>query len=326
MTESRDVGRTAVFLMTHLWDDAIAQAAGRLARERPADMDLVVVVQSDDAALVERVRRARPDDDVIAVTTGDMLSLPFPNKVKGPKLRLNPGNVDLVDLVAAEKRPGYEHYWRIEYDVHLSGDWGRFFRHFEPSPSDLLTTTIRYLSDDPDWWFAKRFQWPGRIVADERRVIAFMPIARFSARAVQAVRRCYRDGLDGHQEMVWPTVVAEAGLTLEDLGGRGGFAAPANRGRYYFNTPGRHSLSPGTFVFRPAFVRVWDSPDTLWHPYKPGTMTSDWQRRGGHGAGRHALDRMKRLFWDAFVGAWVIRRRLGWRAGGRPPRGELPAR
>ncbi|MFW5697957.1 MAG: hypothetical protein ACOCX1_05320, partial [Fimbriimonadaceae bacterium] len=77
------------------------------------------------------------------------------------------------------------------------------------------------------------------------------------------------EGWDGIYEVVWPTVLHNAGLTIEDFGGDGRFVRPENINRYYTSTPEGVGLSPGTFVYRPMFRKVPNgSRDMLWHPVK----------------------------------------------------------
>jgi len=203
------------------------------------------------------------------------LALPYPTKCAREGWRLIPGNADLITLLFAVRRPDYDHYWGIEYDVHYEGDWSDFFAHFAASPADLLTTTIHWQRETP----AKTLPSPpfrSPSLAEYRqpdRLWAFLAIYRISRRGVAAIDAAYRAGGGGHHELTWPTIIAHAGLVLEDIGGNGAWVRPENVNRFYFNRKSSYSMSPGTFVFRPVLRRVLKRPNTLWHPLKPKGQT-----------------------------------------------------
>ncbi len=189
------------------------------------------------------------------------------------------GHTDLPALHLYRERPGYGRYWLVEYDVRWSGRWADFFAAFEANDADLLATSIRSVARDPTWWIWDTLMPPegGEVVPDHRpedRMAAFMPLFRASRRAMETMDRAYREGWGGHIEATWPTILRGAGLVVEDIGGKGEFVAPANRGRFYEADPTTVDLSPGTFVFRPA---KWPVPrlrrNRLWHPVKPLDLT-----------------------------------------------------
>jgi hypothetical protein len=76
--------------------------------------------------------------------------------------------------------------------------------------------------------------------------------------------------------MTWTSVCKTRDLKIEDLGSTGRYTPPRWRGQHYSNTPLQPTLSPGTFVFRPAFRDDAISAESLkpgrrpmlWHPIK----------------------------------------------------------
>ena len=76
--------------------------------------------------------------------------------------------------------------------------------------------------------------------------------------------------------MTWTSVCKTKGLKIEDLGSSGRYTPKRWLGQHYSNTPLNPHLSPGTFVFRPAFrddavslegLKRAGRP-MLWHPIK----------------------------------------------------------
>ena len=190
------------------------------------------------------------------------------------------GHTDLPGLHFYRKHPGFGRYWFMEYDVRWSGRWERFFAHFENSQADLLATTMRTAETQPNWWMWALFgapEGPSKVLPNfrwEDRAGCLMPLFRASAKAMETMDSAYREGWTGHCEVTWPTLLRNAGLRLEDIGGLGEFVAPENRGRFYSNSLIDGTHCPGTFVFRPA---KWPLPrlrrNMLWHPIKPLDVT-----------------------------------------------------
>jgi hypothetical protein len=180
-----------------------------------------------------------------------------------------PGNTILPLMLFYRCHPNYDFYWIVEYDVRFSGRWSRFFRHFADSSADLLGTTLVRHVETPDW-----YHWPSLELKDDtldstQYLRGFFPIYRVSHRAVEQLDRSLAAGNRGHYECLMPTLLYNAGMLLEDIGGEGEFVQPANRNRFYRNTPSAPFLAPGTFIFRPIMQRAGSEPNKLWHPVKP---------------------------------------------------------
>jgi hypothetical protein len=181
------------------------------------------------------------------------------------------GHTDLCALHLFQQQPQFDRYWFVEYDVRFSGRWKDFFSAFDGDQADLLTTTLRRATADPDWMHWPTL-WPPRSVGQlgaKDRICGFMPIFRVSRRGMETIDRAYRDGWTGHCEATWPTILNHAGLRIQDIGGEGEFVAPGNRNRFYTNTLGDKELAPGSMVFRPARLRPGRQRNHLWHPVKP---------------------------------------------------------
>ncbi|MGC1906744.1 MAG: hypothetical protein WA715_23195, partial [Candidatus Acidiferrum sp.] len=150
-------------------------------------------------------------------------------------------------------------------------EWRTFLTAFQDSDADLLSTSIRRASDDPNW-----MHWPslhppdGALpLAGDEMLCSFMPIYRISQRGLRSIDQAYRNGWTGHCEAVWPTVLHRSGYRLEDIGGDGEFVRPWNLNRFYTNNPSDPELAPGSLVFRPVRWMTGSSRNRLWHPVKP---------------------------------------------------------
>ena len=173
---------------------------------------------------------------------------------------------DQAILAFRQIKPEYDYYWMVEYDVEFSGRWSEFFGAFGDNASDLLSTSLYRQETNPTWAWWKSLVWPDDPKPESIR--GFFPIARLSARAIDAIISAGQNGIDGFYETVWPTVVYHHGMRIEDIGGDGPFVRPANVNRWYTSTNTSEALSPGTFVARPIRFRPGGEPNKLWHPVK----------------------------------------------------------
>lgn len=180
-----------------------------------------------------------------------------------------PGNEETMFLMFAENYPARDFYWFIEYDVVFSGDWRNLVLNFSASDSDLIATTLMRYRDIPDWKIWRSLVVPESSVLEENDMLrSFLPVCRFSARALKMLQTRLASGWSGHPEALVASLLLHEGYQVEDLGGNGEFVQPENRGRFYSNTPTNPDLSPGTFVFRPKMENAGEQPDMLWHPVK----------------------------------------------------------
>lgn len=282
----------AVLLMTHFLGGPIPAAYARLSAEAGPGRDVWVLYNRSDAP---------PGDPpapegwrVFPFHAADLRALGFPHKGR----RLSAWDVELFVLLFARRNPSYRYVWGVEYDVAFTGRWSTLFDAFADSPADLLATTIHRYPVHPAWENWKTVRTPAGRPRPDSLLRAFMPCHRLSRRGVLALEQGYAEGWAGHYEATVPTVIARAGLILEDIGGDGEFVAPGNRNRFYTNTPSADSLAPGSFVFRPARATPGAEPDRLWHPVKPDRL------RGGWATGRRArLARWVRGLFDRADGA-----------------------
>ncbi|MDA8231075.1 MAG: hypothetical protein M0006_07030 [Magnetospirillum sp.] len=263
--------------MTHFLDSRIVAHYRRLVAEAGEGRDVAALYNRGDDPGPGYA--PPPDMRLFAFDAADIRGLGFPYKGR----RLSARDVELFAMWFARRRPEYERYWVLEYDVDFSGQWRTLFDAFAGSPADLLATTVHRYGVNPEWENWETVRTPAGRPLPSGLLRAFLPCYRISRRGIEALMGAYDNGWRGHYEATVPTILEGAGLIIEDMGGDGEFVAVGNRNRFYTNTPARNALSPGTFVFRPVRETMGAEPDRLWHPVKPP------ETRGGWATGRRAV-------------------------------------
>ena len=255
---------TVVLYLTHVYDDEIAAEYDRIKRECEHAYDVQLVYDASSRP----ARRARREPNAFGFRPKQILQELGPHMPDEKGRTLWPGSSDLIVMTYAFENSGYEFYWLVEYDVRFTGPWRRLFDAFAENPADLLTTTIRRYTEQPDWIWWSLLETPGVELTERDRLRAFLPVHRISNRAVRLLRNAYEQGWRGHYECTVPTIINKHGLVVEDIGGNGSFVSLGNVDRFYSNTPDNPYMTPGTFVWRPIREEPGDEPDTLWHPVK----------------------------------------------------------
>ena len=170
-----------------------------------------------------------------------------------------------------------DHLWVMEYDVDFAGRWGDLFAPFADNDADLLTTTLMYRHQDPNWSHWPKAKAPAW-VPEDRMVRALHPLMRLSRELVNWYPTAMADTeWAGHYEFTLPTSALAAGARIEDLGGDGPFTPPERRGLTYLGRTPAGSPDGITFGFRPVRPRYFheapeqfDRPGMVYHPVKPG--------------------------------------------------------
>ncbi|MBI5165600.1 MAG: hypothetical protein HY985_17060 [Magnetospirillum sp.] len=255
-----------VLLMTHRLDGAILAGFRRLVEE--AGRTVVLLYNRGDDP---RPGPWWPAGSFV-FDAADIRGLGFPAKGR----RRSAWDVELFPLLYRRHHPEVDRVWVVEYDVAFTGRWHTLFDAFAASPADLLATTIHSHAANPGWDNWRTVSAPDGPVERRDLLRAFLPCCRLSAAAFAALETAYAAGWDGHYEATVPTLIARAGLSIEDIGGNGPFVAPGNENRFYTNTPAANSLAPGSFVFRPVREQPGPEPDRLWHPVKPPSVSEGW--------------------------------------------------
>jgi Protein of unknown function (DUF3405) len=290
--------KTAILLLTHIEDRRIQSLFSDITENCREKYDVFFLCDNSTG----KFSQYSANKNYFLFDTSKMVGLGYPGKSASnilsgenptdsyhKKFHFDPGHVELPVLLFFKAHPEYAYYWTIEYDVRFTGSWDRLFAHFEDSDADLLGTTLTRRHEIPAWHHWSSLDVAAKDIGPESYLRGFFPIYRLSHGGLSQLDRDYHDGAKGHFECLIPTLLHNAGLTIEDIGGDGEFVKPANRNRFYRNTPRRGPLSPGTFVYRPVRHRPGKERNMLWHPIKYIPL---W---------KVGMDRMRRIVESAAV-------------------------
>lgn len=181
-----------------------------------------------------------------------------------------PGHVQFSLLRYFEQHPGFDWYWFVEDDVAYTGRWDDFFNAFKGDESDLLTCHIRPYASEPDWYWWRTLQAPSDCTVVSEPLRALLVVARYSRKALETLSRYCRAGWRGHSEVLSPTVIDHAGLTISDIGGDGPFTPHGRKGKYYssYSDVAGSLKHIGSLRYRPAQTSAGIRPRRLYHPVK----------------------------------------------------------
>ncbi len=266
--------KQAILYLSHVANKTLWRAYRRLERECSGLADVYFVSNLNSENIPPELK------DTFTITPAKRAALGHPSRAgdtgwwmdTAPSYtQIIRSGIDQAILAFRKSKPEYDYYWIVENDVEFSGRWSDLFRAFSDNASDLLCTSMHGPETNPTWDWWKSLVW----VDDTKPelVRCMFPFARFSDRAMDAIIAAGQNGVDGYYEVMWPTVLHNRGLVIEDIGGDGPFVRPGNVNRWYTSTLSSQNLSPGTFVARPIrFGRGWKR-NTLWHPVKRPFMS-----------------------------------------------------
>jgi hypothetical protein len=268
-----DAPKDCVLFLTHRWDGRLARHFEKLRREAGAVMPVYLVFHQSR----ENVIPAGLVPDLIV--NDEIIRERFPRRYAD--FAANPphsiyNNLDLIWLTAFldPKLAAFDRLWWLENDVDYSGNWGGLFAATLAYPEDLIATFLRWRREEPRWMWLDEIVDPLNSPSDQ--LMGFFPASRFSRRAITAVCDAYANPVwRGHFELLIPTVVHRAGLSLAELGGWGTFTPPERRGRHYqgdFTTGvnGFYTFGAGPAMqhyYAESRLGFW-SDDRLHHPVK----------------------------------------------------------
>ena len=155
--------------------------------------------------------------------------------------------------------PPFDFYWYIENDAVFNGDWQFFFNAFSELKADMISSQIELYKNKPIWYWWHTLQHPTKNVPVEDRLCSFNPVYRLSFTALSFIHEALLDNWSGHHEVVLPTLLHNNNFTIMDFGGKGYFAPPGFKNRFY---------SWETFRWRPVFKTVGILKNKLYHPVK----------------------------------------------------------
>lgn len=172
-------------------------------------------------------------------------------------------------LLEFSRQTDYACYWLIECDVEFSGNWASLLDRASDSDADLICSHLHPCSAAPHevWW--RSLAAPAALGLGtplDWAYSAFLPVSRFTARALRAVDRAHQDGWRGHSEVLIPSVLNHSRFELADLRAFGPLYLPPGRDPvtrkpYHGSLRWRPEVSANEFVMQGV-------PDTIFHPVK----------------------------------------------------------
>jgi hypothetical protein len=259
---------TLFAVATHKFDRAIYRNNDRIHRQLGRDYKFIVHY---DATSTPDVELPRLDYPVLPFNFKEI-------RTKFPHLRQSkivPGNKYPAYIELLTAFPEIQYFWFVEYDVRFSGNWRTLVDTCRRSDADMLGCHIRTRQEIPDWdW------WPSiQNMHDPQRQLpgirAFTWAVRLSRRAMDLIaQRCIEDGWTGHLEALLPSLLHDAGMRVEEIGGRSPFTPPERRGLFYSSEFGISSPSLngdfglGSNRFGPPLLFWGARRNRLYHPVK----------------------------------------------------------
>lgn len=248
--------KTVFLILCHTFSPEIKTEYEKILRAtaRIGDCRLVFHVRDDNLALIPH------EYDPYNVTDESLASLPYP-RFRESSIE---GSTHLPLLQFYNDFPEYDYYWRIEYDVHFSGDWRFFFETVSEWDEAFLSCQIRSYCSDPQWW-SWEISHPTKKMDQSQLYASFNPIFRISRSALKTIDEEQRDGWRAHQEVLLATLLNHHHHELRDFGGNGKFVRPGDEGRFYIQDKKPEDCS---VRWRPIFRQIPENSGKLYHPVR----------------------------------------------------------
>jgi len=172
---------------------------------------------------------------------------------------LIPGSNHFSLLHFFRNNPPFQYYWYIENDVVFNGNWADFFEPLNALDFDFLSSNIMAYNDKQswDWWMS--LHHPHQNIPVTHRLCSLNPVYRMSFEALSFINDALQNKWKGHHEVLIPTLLYNNNFKIMDFGGRGYFAPPEYKNRFYTSQ---------TFRWRPVFKTTGYLKNKLYHPVK----------------------------------------------------------
>lgn len=258
------MSRTAVIFQSHIWSAIHALRYERLRSDLGSRADCYLMfdgsADEDTRAAVSEYAEARLFK---AADLQKSLGYSFFSE-RG----LVPGSQHFP-LLEFSRQTDYTRYWLIECDVEFSGNWASLLDRTFESDADLICSHLHPCSTAPHESLWRSLAAPGALGLGpplDWAYSAFLPVSRFTARALRAVDRAHQDGWRGHSEVLIPSVMSQAKFEMADLRNFGPLYLspsrnPVTRKPYHGSLRWRPEVSANEFVMQGV-------PNTIFHPVK----------------------------------------------------------
>jgi hypothetical protein len=268
--------RSAVLWMTHVWNKELESEFERILNiNYPGSPDVWLIL---DAKTPGAKDIARHYERCHLFTLKEMFQrLPYPRLSE--ETLYSQSHFPVLDFYLSHRE--YDRYWVIEFDVRYTGEWGSFLKSFETFDHDLITSHIRHISEEPDWYWWNSFVHPTKTIDRSRYVRSVNVIYRMSNRALSLIHDAQQDGWRGHPEVLIPTLLDNSDYSVLDFGGDSKFTLPGFKNRYYTSISTRDGV-PGpfcTYRWKPSRTRAGIRRNKIYHPVKPGSMQEPLRER-----------------------------------------------
>lgn len=201
--------KQAVLLMSHFFDSRIEEKYHRLTGElSPALYDVYLLLNLNDKSEFED---SPSSINMCVYDADDLNSLGYTPIFES----LLPGSCHFPVLRFYKDHPDYKFYWFIEYDVEFTASWSLLFDSYVDDAVDYIVPFLakfeKKKNGNWEWWHTGNKS--GFPLIESIR--AFHPICRYSKSALNCIDRYQRLGYSAHSELLVPTCLSHAGLTLK---------------------------------------------------------------------------------------------------------------
>ena len=266
---------SVVLLATHLMNDFIISQYNAIKSGIDDDTDLIVLLEDKE----QNVSLVPADIKYYLFSVDSLKKLGYIPIEK----TITPGSNHFPVLQFYREYPNYDYYWNIEYDVYFHGNWRVFFREFETSKADFISSHIETYNIRPDWGWWKSLSFRTVSIDEPNWVRSFNPIYRLSNDALKYLEAKFCEGNSGHHEAILATLLSNVGFTLLELGGCGVFTPESLENRFYQSYRGiddfyRHS----TMRYRPIFSKEYldkiVEDNKIYHPLKDTKEAAEFNK------------------------------------------------
>jgi len=269
-----DINSTAILFLSHLSDRVTLRRFQELSEQAPAEYDTYWIHDSDHGNLPQTVKTKAS----YSFGIDDANTLGHPHEYTS----FISGNAHIPIILFAFDHPEYDSFWVVEYDVSFTGCWSTFFKRAELDSSDLLTSSIRCVEDQPAWPHWKTFQHPLRSTSDFKLLASFNPIYRISRHALNHIHNAQISGWKGDYEVLMPTLLHHEGIPISDFSMSSKFASK--------EIGNALCIRDVTHRYRPPMYTTGRVSEMIYHPVKPPY----WFYLSAKGRFRNRLSRLIR--------------------------------
>ncbi len=253
---------TTILFLTDKWHQGVIENYDKLKRTSTRNRDVYLIYHQTKKKIPRSLKKLAPFvfDNSILNRLG----------YKAITSTLVPGSNHFPLLKFYLENPRYKYYWYIEDDVRYNGDWEVFFDFFSQASikSDFLSCIINDNKDQPSWYWWNTIGHPFKRIPQDLKIRSFNPIFRISNRALSFLHEELSKGWCGHHEVLIPTLLKNAGFSVNDLGGIGKYVLPECENKFYIPPSNEEDLDTGTVRFRPFICKEEINERLLYHPVK----------------------------------------------------------